>query len=60
VVFSQDTDACESIERVISAYDPSYPIELNMKVDGGPLRARRIVERLVAEEKAAQTAGSPA
>jgi phenylpropionate dioxygenase-like ring-hydroxylating dioxygenase large terminal subunit len=59
VVFGQDTDACESIERIISAYEPSYPVELNMKVDGGPLRARRILERMVAEE-ATERAGAPA
>ena len=56
MVFGQDTDACEAIEQVISAYEPSYPVELNMKVDAGPLRARRIVERMVRDEKAEATA----
>lgn len=61
MVFGQDTDACEAIERVISAYEPSYPVELNMKVDAGPLRARRIVERMVREEKASdEQAGATA
>jgi phenylpropionate dioxygenase-like ring-hydroxylating dioxygenase large terminal subunit len=61
-VFGQDVDACEAIEGVISAYEPSYPVELNMKVDGGPLRARRILERLVAAERTATdpaSAGAP-
>ncbi|TQM01637.1 aromatic ring-hydroxylating dioxygenase subunit alpha [Pseudonocardia kunmingensis] len=52
-VFSQDVDACEAIEEIIGSYEPSYPVELNMKVDAGPLRARRIVERMVADEAAA-------
>lgn len=52
-VFGQDVDACEAIEGVISAYEPDYPVELNMRVDGGPLRARRIIEGLVEKEEAA-------
>lgn len=50
-VFTQDIEAAEAIERVISAYEPGYPTELNIKVDGGPLRARRIVESLLAAER---------
>ena len=55
IVFGQDIDAAEAIERVISAYKPGYPVELNMKVDGGPLRARRIIERMIADEVATAT-----
>ncbi|MFC9553737.1 Rieske 2Fe-2S domain-containing protein [Rhodococcus sp. NPDC056960] len=54
-VFGQDIAAAEAIERVISAYEPGYPTELNMKVDGGPLRARRIIERMIADESETRT-----
>lgn len=52
-VFTEDIDASEAIEEVIAAYEPGYPPELDLKVDGGPLRARRIIERLVAVERSA-------
>lgn len=59
-VFRQDIAAAEAIERVISAYAPGYPVELNIKVDAGPLRARRIIEQLVAEETVDETSTQPA
>lgn len=49
-VFEQDIEACEAIEHIIAAWEPEYPIELNIKVDGGPLQARRILERMGQEE----------
>ena len=51
-VISQDIEACEAIEEMITACEPDYPVELNLKVDGGPLRSRRIIEQLVAAERA--------
>ncbi len=57
-VFTQDIEAMEAIEEVLAAYAPGYPTELNIKVDGGPLRARRIIEQLLAKEQgAASNAG---
>ncbi|WP_226358416.1 aromatic ring-hydroxylating dioxygenase subunit alpha [Pseudonocardia sp. ICBG601] len=50
-VFEQDIAACEAIEHIIAAWEPSYPLELNIKVDAGPLRARRIIEEMVAAER---------
>lgn len=50
-VFQQDVDACESIEGLISAYEPSYPIEMNLKVDAGPLQARRIIRSMLDAER---------
>lgn len=50
-VFRQDVAASEAIEDVISSYEPDYPIEMNMKVDAGPLRARRIIEQMIAAER---------
>ena len=49
-VFAQDIEACEAIEHIIAAWEPSYPLELNIKVDAGPLRARRILEEMIALE----------
>jgi phenylpropionate dioxygenase-like ring-hydroxylating dioxygenase large terminal subunit len=46
-VFRQDIEAVEAIEGIIASYEPSYPTELNMKVDAGPLRARRMIERMI-------------
>lgn len=51
-VFRQDIGACEAIEHIIAAWEPSYPIELNIKVDAGPLMSRRIVEKMLAAEGA--------
>lgn len=53
VVLTQDIDAVEAIERVISAYEPDHPPEIDLRADAGGLRARRIIERMVAEETAA-------
>lgn len=52
-VFEQDIAACEAIENIIAAWEPSYPLELNIKVDAGPLQSRRILEKLLAAEGAA-------
>lgn len=60
-VFGQDIRALEAIEHIISAWEPSYPIELNIKVDAGPLQSRRILERMIAAERKGQAkAGGPA
>lgn len=58
-VFAQDIEACEAIEQRIRPYEPHYPVELNIKVDAGPLRARRIIEKMVRED-GASAAGVPA
>lgn len=50
-VLLQDIAACEAIEHIIAAWEPSYPVELNIKVDAGPLQSRRIVERMVEAER---------
>lgn len=52
-VFRQDINACEAIEHIIAAWEPSYPLELNIKVDAGPLRSRKIIEKMLAAEGAA-------
>jgi vanillate O-demethylase monooxygenase subunit len=49
-VFRQDIDAVEAIEKNILRYEPDHPVDLNIAVDGGPLRCRRIVENLIAKE----------
>lgn len=51
-VFEQDIAACEAIEHIIAAWEPSYPLELNIKVDAGPLQSRKIVEKMLAAEGA--------
>ncbi|GEL21241.1 vanillate monooxygenase [Pseudonocardia sulfidoxydans NBRC 16205] len=51
-VLEQDIVASEAIEEVLAAYEPEYPPEINIKVDAGPLAARRIIARMVAEESA--------
>jgi vanillate O-demethylase monooxygenase subunit len=51
-VIGQDIDACEAIEHIIAAWEPSYPEELNIKVDGGPLRSRKIIQTLLEKERA--------
>ncbi|GAA1236087.1 aromatic ring-hydroxylating dioxygenase subunit alpha [Prauserella halophila] len=55
-VFQQDIEACEAIEHIIAAWEPSYPLELNIKVDAGPLQSRKIIEKMLATEGA--TTGS--
>lgn len=51
-VFMQDVTASEAIEEIISSYEPEYPIEMNLKVDAGPLQARRLIQQMLAAEKA--------
>ncbi|REH47185.1 vanillate O-demethylase monooxygenase subunit [Kutzneria buriramensis] len=51
-VLMQDVDAVEAIERVIAPYEPDYPFEINLRADNGALRARRIIERMIAAEQA--------
>jgi vanillate O-demethylase monooxygenase subunit len=58
-VFAQDVDACEAIERVLTAYEPDGVPQFNIKVDAGPLQARRIVERMAAEERARHRTPQP-
>lgn len=50
VVIQQDIDAVEAIERQLSA--AARPAEINLSIDAGPLRSRRIVNRMVANERA--------
>jgi vanillate O-demethylase monooxygenase subunit len=50
-VFRQDIDAAEAIERSIRRYEPDHPIELNIAVDSGPLRSRKIINRLIEDER---------
>jgi vanillate O-demethylase monooxygenase subunit len=49
-VLEQDIAACEAIEEVLRAYEPACPPEINIKVDGGPIAARRLIHRLIAED----------
>ncbi len=58
-VIGQDIDACEAIEHIIAAWEPSYPEELNIKVDGGPLRSRKIIQNLLEKERADGVVGRP-
>jgi phenylpropionate dioxygenase-like ring-hydroxylating dioxygenase large terminal subunit len=51
-VFRQDIEACEAIEHIIASWEPSYPLELNIKVDAGPLQSRKIIEKMLAAEGA--------
>lgn len=55
-VLEQDIAASEAIEEVLAAFEPDYPEEINIKVDAGPMGARRIIQRLVAEELAEDAA----
>jgi vanillate O-demethylase monooxygenase subunit len=55
-VLTQDIDAVEAIEKTISACEPSCPVEINLKADGGALRARRIIEQMIADEVSARSA----
>ena len=50
-VFGQDIDAVEAIEEVLQSYEPGYPPEINIKVDAGPIQARRLVEHMIAAEQ---------
>ncbi|MES3636612.1 aromatic ring-hydroxylating dioxygenase subunit alpha [Mycobacterium intracellulare] len=49
-VFTQDVEASEAIEDIISNYEPDHPIELNLKVDKAPLQARRLINQMAAAE----------
>jgi hypothetical protein len=40
----------EGVEHIITAWDPSNPLELNIKVDAGRLQSRRIIEKMLAAE----------
>lgn len=59
-VFQQDVGASEAIEEIISSYEPDYPLEMNLKVDAGPLQARRLIMRMVAAEREDRRATEPA
>ena len=58
-VINQDIEASEAIEHIIRAWEPSYPEELNIKVDGGPLRARKMIETMLDQERADGVVGRP-
>ena len=60
VVLTQDIDAVEAIERVLTAYEPGYPPEINLRADAGGLQARRIIERMIADEAGAAALGDGA
>ncbi len=49
-VFDQDAAACAAIERTLQAHEPGAPEEHAIRVDGGPLRGRRLVEVMLAAE----------
>jgi phenylpropionate dioxygenase-like ring-hydroxylating dioxygenase large terminal subunit len=56
-VLTQDVDAVEAIEKIISAYEPGYPVEINLKADAGGLRARRIIEQMIVAEQSGLPSG---
>lgn len=58
MVFGQDITAVEAIERMLVASEPEEPETVNIRIDGGPLRARRIIERMVAAEASADMASA--
>ena len=49
-MFAQDREACEAIERMLQLVGDDAP-EVQLRVDGGPLRARRRVEQMVSTEQ---------
>ena len=55
-VFEQDIAACEAVEHIIASWEPSYPLELDIAVDAGPLQSRRIIEKMLASEGASSGA----
>ncbi len=57
-VLTQDIEAVEAIEKIISAYEPDYPFEVNLKADAGGLRARRIIEQMIVAEQNGLPTGS--
>lgn len=50
-VFQQDITAAEAIEASIVRYEPDHPVELNIAVDSGPLRSRKIINQLIDDER---------
>lgn len=52
-VLEQDIEACEAIEEVLAAYEPGLPPEINIKVDAGPMGARRLLQRLIDTDRVA-------
>jgi len=55
-VFEQDAAACAAIERFLQAHEPGAPVEHHLRVDAGPLRARRVIESLLEAEQRAASA----
>ena len=46
--FSEDVDIIESVQAGLNPYSDITPV--NLAIDGGPVRARRVIEELVATE----------
>ncbi|MGZ0244412.1 MAG: aromatic ring-hydroxylating dioxygenase subunit alpha, partial [Alphaproteobacteria bacterium] len=46
--FSEDVDIIESVQAGLNRYPHLTPV--NLAIDGGPVRARRVIEELVATE----------
>lgn len=57
-VLTQDIEAVEAIEKIISAHEPDYPFEINLKADAGGLRARRIIEQMIVAEQSGLPSGT--
>lgn len=51
LVFAEDVEAAEAIEAVLQSYAPDEPPEINVSADAGSLRARELVERLIADDQ---------
>ena len=49
-VFAEDIEAVEAIESILRAYAPDVPEEINISADTGSLRARALVEKLIADD----------
>jgi phenylpropionate dioxygenase-like ring-hydroxylating dioxygenase large terminal subunit len=49
-VFAEDVDAVEAIEAVLRTYPSDGPMEINISADAGSLRARALVEKLIADD----------
>ena len=47
--FSEDVDIIESVQAGLNRYPHLNPV--NLAIDGGPVRARRVIDEMVAEEK---------
>lgn len=52
-VFCQDVVACEAIENVLQSYPSGSPPHVNIKVDSGSLKSRRIIEAMLKKESVA-------